>query len=68
MKRILTMGFALALSGCAASYVQYDVQGIGECAPQIVADTAFGVSIKVNDQGQCPTIKKEMKHDEQKRE
>jgi hypothetical protein len=40
---------AVLLSGCAASYVQYEVSGGGDCPPVVVADTAMGVSVHVND-------------------
>ncbi|WP_421180354.1 hypothetical protein [Aeromonas enteropelogenes] len=53
MKKAMMMTAALMvavlLSGCAASYVQYEVSGGGDCPPVVVADTAMGVSVHVND-------------------
>lgn len=38
----------IMLQGCAASYIRYDASG-GDCPPMVVADTAMGVSVRVND-------------------
>jgi hypothetical protein len=49
MKAAIIAGMLIAQQGCAASYVQYEVSGGGDCPPIVVADTAMGVSVHVND-------------------
>ncbi|MGY4028419.1 hypothetical protein ACW5WQ_21150 [Aeromonas rivuli] len=42
------------LGGCAASYVEYQVSGSdGSCPPVVVAETAFGVKVQINEGKQC---------------
>ncbi len=50
---VLALSAALSLSGCAASYVKYEVSGADSCAPYVQAETTMGVSVTVNDESQC---------------
>ncbi|MNF28226.1 hypothetical protein D3C84_88970 [compost metagenome] len=43
------MAGMIMLQGCAASYIQYDVSGGGNCPPIVIADAGMGVSVRVND-------------------
>jgi len=49
------------LSGCAASYVKYNVNGMQGCAPQVHADTVMGVHVRVNESGDCAPKQQETK-------
>ncbi len=50
---ILAASVVLSLSGCAASYVKYEVTNADSCAPYVKAETTMGVSVTVNDESQC---------------
>ncbi|HBN6266237.1 TPA: hypothetical protein L3N15_004219 [Vibrio parahaemolyticus] len=62
---IAAIGSAIALSGCAASYVKYDVNGTDSCPPYVRADTAMGVSVSVNETCSLDKLKKPKQTNEQ---
>jgi hypothetical protein len=51
MKRVRRLSvallLALSMTGCAASYVRYEVSGQPGCAPVVVTDSSMGVSVRV---------------------
>lgn len=50
----LALLLASLLGGCAASYVEYQVSGSDRsCPPVVVAETAFGVKVQINEGKQC---------------
>ncbi|EGQ7810290.1 hypothetical protein I6Y99_004331 [Vibrio parahaemolyticus] len=65
---IAVVGSAIALSGCAASYVKYDVNGTDSCPPYVRADTAMGVSVSVNETCSLEALKKPKQTNEQTNE
>ncbi|HHY0551843.1 TPA: hypothetical protein ACVU5P_004162 [Vibrio parahaemolyticus] len=54
---------SMMLSGCAASYVKYDVSGPSSCPPYVRADTAMGVSVSVNETCSLDSLKESKKPD-----
>ncbi|MGY3910760.1 hypothetical protein ACW5XW_02875 [Aeromonas piscicola] len=48
IKRLaVVLALAISVTGCAASYVRYEVSGQPGCAPVVVTDSAMGVSVRV---------------------